>query len=69
MAIHGDRDIQNTGFNQHLGLQAGKTFNSSKNSMENTGLIKETETEEQMRWLMNTGDTNETGEKTKRLLN
>ncbi len=37
--------------------------------MENTGLIKETETEEQIRWLMNTGDTNETGEKTKRWLN
>ncbi len=33
----------------HQGPQAVKTFNSRQNSMENTGLIKETETEEQMR--------------------
>ncbi len=41
MKEHGDRDIQNTGFNQHRGQQAGKTFNSRQNSMENTGLLKE----------------------------
>ncbi len=53
--VRGDRRSTETGISSKRGLilhqvpQAVKTFNSRQNSMENTGLIKETETEEQMR--------------------